>query len=697
MAPPRPPRPPRGEAPVALAARPAVLVVDDEAAVVELLSAYLESPDVEVLTSTDPREGLRLLERHHPRVALVDLKMPGTDGLEFVRRGRVLSQDTVFLMMTGYASMESVVDALKSGIHDYLTKPFTSRKSVQLIVRNALSHAELQASLLIQARMTAALLDMGTRDLDPGDPGHLVRRLGDAVRQVTDAPVVALGILDAGVLRVQVDTHLALTEEARSHLTDRLAAMVRDAGGDTPSPFRIRLEPEEFPPAEGTPRVPDLGTLLTGTVRSLEGLLAAVAVAHPKPAAFSDLAMRMTQALCNHASILAQARQASLQGERRKIASILWNLTDGIVLMDQAGLPEYMNPRAAAMLGLSLGHPPGPREFRERLMALDPRLPDLVARPGALDEEPLVLEVSAPEGPLFFEVRTHGLSIPGQPPQWMIVFGNITRVKQESERIRQLNEQLARRGRELTERNQDLTRVNRELDSFAYIASHDLQEPFRHIEIFTQFLENDLGKGLGRETAYLLEQIRRNTGIASQLLTDLRTLSRVTRTRNPYRLTRLEDVVREVLGRFEYTIASAAAQVTVGSLPSVVCDPMKIGEVFHNLVSNALKYTDKDRPALDIGARSEEEADILWVRDNGIGIAAKYHEHIFEPCRRIPFRDTVQGTGLGLTISRKIVEEHGGRLWVESTPGEGATFLLSLPRRELPEEPPEDTADTLVE
>ena len=149
-------------------ARPAVLIIDDEATVVELLTEYLEGPEVEVLGSTDPREGLRILESEHPQVALVDLKMPELDGLEFVRQGRLVSEDTIFLMMTGYASMESVVDALKSGIHDYLTKPFASRKSVQLIVRNALIHAQLQTNLRIQARMTEAVLDMGTYDLAPG-------------------------------------------------------------------------------------------------------------------------------------------------------------------------------------------------------------------------------------------------------------------------------------------------------------------------------------------------------------------------------------------------------------------------------------------------------------------------------------------------------------------------------------------------
>ena len=523
---------PGGEEALLPGARPAVLIIDDEVTVVELLTEYLEGPDVEVLGSTDPRDGLRILEYEHPQVALVDLKMPDLDGLEFVRQGRLVSEDTVFLMMTGYASMESVVDALKGGIHDYLTKPFASRKSVQLIVRNALIHAQLQTNLRIQARMTEAVLDMGTYDLAPGESINLVARLVEAVRQVTDAPVVAHGILEGNRVRVRINPSLPLTDAAREQLVSRIRQTFDGTAPDGRQPFEFIVAPND-PAARGdVPSAPRLDSILSSGVYTLDGLLAVVLAAHQKPAAFTELSVRMTQALCNHATIMAQARQASLQGERRKIASILWNLTDGIVLVNETGLPEYMNPRATAVLGLSLGQRPDLAEFHESLAGLDERLLELVKKPGAFKEEPLVVRKQSPEGPQFFQVRTHALSIPNQPVSWMVVFGNVTAVKQESERTRQLNAQLGSLNEALTERNQDLVRVNKELDNFAYIASHDLQEPFRHIEIFVQFLENDLADQVNDETRYLLDQIRQNTGIASQLLKDLRTLSRVTRTRD---------------------------------------------------------------------------------------------------------------------------------------------------------------------
>jgi len=688
---------PGGEEGLPPLARPAVLIVDDEATVVELLTEYLEGPDVEVLGSTDPREGLQLLEHERPQVALVDLKMPEVDGLEFVRRGRLVSEDTVFLMMTGYASMESVVDALKSGIHDYLTKPFASRKSVQLIVRNALVHAQLQTNLRIQARMTEAVLDMGTYDLAPGEPVNLVSRLAEAVRQVTDAPVVAHGILEENRIQVQINPAIPLSDNAREQLVTRIGETFAEVAPEGSRPLDVIVPPREPPQRGDMPPAERLDSILSGGVYTLEGLHAVALAAHPKPAAFTELALRMTQALCNHATIMAQARQATLQGERRKIASIMWNLTDGIILVNQAGLPEYMNPRATAILGLSLGQRPSLVEFRESIGRTDERLPDLVANPGRLEEEPLVVRTNTPEGPQFFQVRTHELSIPGQPLNWMVVFGNVTSVKQESERIRQLNEQLEIRGRELTERNLDLERVNKELDDFAYIASHDLQEPFRHIEIFSQFLENDLGEEVNDETSYILNQIRQNTGIASQLLKDLRTLSRVARTRNPYRTTDISKVVAEVLQRFEYSISEQHATIRVDDLPVVVCDKMKLAELLHNLLSNALKYNDKEQPVVQLGARADGDGHVFFMKDNGIGIEPRYHEYIFHPCRRIPFRNAVAGTGLGLTISRKIVEEHGGRLWLESEVGEGTTFFFSLPRREELREPTEDDGDTFAD
>ena len=687
---------PGGEEDLPPLARPAVLIVDDEATVVELLTEYLESPDVEVLGCTDPREGLRILENEHPQVALVDLKMPEVDGLDFVRRGRSVSEDTVYLMMTGYASMESVVDALKSGIHDYLTKPFASRKSVQLIVRNALIHAQLQTNLRIQARMTEAVLDMGTYDLAPSEPVNLVTRLAEAIRQVTDAPVVAHGVLEEAHVRVRINASVPLSDGAREQLLGRIRETFAGVTPEGRPPFEIIADPEDLAARGDVPAAAHLDSILSGGVHTLEGLLAVVLAAHPKPAAFTELSVRMTQALCNHATIMAQARQASLQGERRKIASILWNLTDGIILVDQAGLPEYMNPRATAILGLSLGQRPDTEEFHRSLARLDERLPGLVDNPGALEEEPLVVRTETSEGPQFFQVRTHALAIPNQPKNWMVVFGNVTSVKAESERVGQLNAQLGELNDELTQRNQDLERVNKELDNFAYIASHDLQEPFRHIEIFVQFLENDLDGQVNDETRYLLDQIRQNTGIASRLLKDLRTLSRVTRTRNPFRSTDLDKVVTDVLQRFDYTLAERNVEVRRGDLPVLVCDKMKIAELLHNLISNALKYTDKERPILRIGARSEGKGHVVSVEDNGIGIEARFHEYVFQPCRRIPYKDKIEGSGLGLTISRKIVEEHGGRMWIESEPGKGSAFRFSLPYREETKDPVLD-GDTLLD
>ena len=130
----------------------------------------------------------------------------------------------------------------------------------------------------------------------------------------------------------------------------------------------------------------------------------------------------------------------------------------------------------------------------------------------------------------------------------------------------------------------------------------------------------------------------------------------------------------------------------------VVCDKMKIAELLHNLISNALKYNDKKQPMIRVGAREEGDGYVIFVKDNGIGIAPRYHEYVFQPCRRIPYKDTIQGTGLGLTIARKIVEEHGGRMWVESEDGKGTTFHFSLPRREEAlADADEESGDTVLD
>jgi len=230
--------------------------------------------------------------------------------------------------------------------------------------------------------------------------------------------------------------------------------------------------------------------------------------------------------------------------------------------------------------------------------------------------------------------------------------------------------------------NKQLARSNSELDWFAYIASHDLKEPLRGIQNYARFLSEDYGDRLDDDGRHKLETLVRLGARMEALLDGLLLYSRLGRVDLAVQPTDLNRVVEDATDLLLPSIQQSGVQIRVPRpLPTLRCDRSRIGEVFSNLITNALKYTDKEERWVEIGYREGKGAQpiTLYVRDNGIGIQERYHSAIFDMFRRLHTRDKFGGgSGVGLTIVRKIVERHGGRIWVESIPGEESTFFFTL-------------------
>ncbi|MBD0263262.1 MAG: cyanobacterial phytochrome A, partial [Tolypothrix sp. Co-bin9] len=240
---------------------------------------------------------------------------------------------------------------------------------------------------------------------------------------------------------------------------------------------------------------------------------------------------------------------------------------------------------------------------------------------------------------------------------------------------------------ELAKINIELERRNRELDAFAYIASHDLKEPLRGIHNYSTFLIEDYADSLNEDGVAKLQTLVRLTQRMENLINSLLHFSRLGRVELVMRRTNLHELVESVIEVLKIGLKETKnVDIRICQrLPDIKCDRIQISEVFSNLISNAIKYNDQANKLVEIGFLEQQEATnqstiTFYVRDNGIGIREKHLDNIFRIFKRLHAASQYGGgTGAGLTIAKKIVERHGGKIWVESTYGEGSTFYFTLP------------------
>jgi PAS domain S-box-containing protein len=247
---------------------------------------------------------------------------------------------------------------------------------------------------------------------------------------------------------------------------------------------------------------------------------------------------------------------------------------------------------------------------------------------------------------------------------------------------RQLQTEIGERQRAVEESGraaQELARSNRDLEQFAYVASHDLQEPLRAVAGYIGLLQRRYGESLdasaGEYIAGALDGATRMQG----LIGDLLVYSRAgTRGKEPGPA-EVQAILKNTMENLRASIQESGAVITADPLPTVQADAVQLTQLFQNLIGNAIKFRADRPPQIHIGARREKSRWIFSVRDNGVGIDPQYHERIFLIFQRLHTRTKYPGTGIGLAICKKIVERHGGEIWLESQPGQGSTFYFTIP------------------
>jgi PAS domain S-box-containing protein len=367
--------------------------------------------------------------------------------------------------------------------------------------------------------------------------------------------------------------------------------------------------------------------------------------------------------------------EQSLRTSEARYRNIVEAVPVGITLTDEYGVITYYSAQAREMFGVAGDQAALGTNYRAWIAAgqLHARRAGAGGDPGRTPRTELRL-LRADGKEFWGEVTAVLLEDPHGGDRAR--HGSIIVVQDISDR-KEANEARARYAAELE-------RSNRELEQFAYVASHDLQEPLRMVASYVQLLAKDYAGRLDPEADVYIDYAVDGAHRMQRLIDDLLAFSRIGTRGGELAAVDCNAVIQDVQHSLHVAVEETGATITAAPLPTIIADRGQIYQLFQNLVANAIKFHGAAPPAIHISATRQTRGWIFTIRDNGIGIDPQYFGRIFVIFQRLHSRAQYSGTGIGLAICKKIVECHGGRIWVESAPGEGATFCFCLPDRQAP-------------
>lgn len=676
-----------------------ILVVDDDKFMRIQLRRAMEQAGYQVVEANDGEQALAAYTSLHPNIVLLDALMPVMDGFTCCAQLQTLpgGDRTPVLMLTALEDQESVDQAFEAGATDYITKPIhwaVLRQRVRHLLQTSWAIEELrqqtERALRSEERLRLALeaVQMGTWDWDI--------QSGKVAYSLTTE--VNFGLAPSSLDRTYESFLESIHPKDRKLLTEAVRRAVEE-GADYNIEFRV-IWPDgsgHWTASKGqvyydktgkAVRMTGINMDITQRKRAEEELQRQ----NLRSQLFADVTLKIRQSLQIEEILQTTVTEVQkiLQADRVLIFR-LWPNGYGQIVTE-AVVPEWPSVIGQNITDECFGLEYLKKYHQGRIFTISDIQKSEVE--SCLIEFMQQFSVKAKlVMPILLKEELWGLLIAHQcsnPRQWSSFEIDLLQHLANQIGIALAQAQLLEQE---TRRRQELASANAELQQFASIASHDLQEPLRKIQAFGNRLKEKSGEALSDQGRDYLERMQNAAGRMQTLIDDLLTLSRITTRARPFVPVNLAQVVQEVLSDLEVRIQQTEGRVEVGDLPTIEADPVQMRQLLQNLIGNALKFhRDEEPPIVRIysqvfvsqerqSAEDAVSAELyqIIVEDNGIGFEEKYLDRIFNVFQRLHSRSEYEGTGMGLAICRKIAERHGGSITAKSTPGLGAKFIVTLP------------------
>ncbi len=609
------------------------------------------------------------------------LCLAGLSDLSVLRLGQATRQ---FLLSLPEAELASALSEAIDRYHQALVRGFLQRRERVILneqeqIRSALQRTLSRFSVQMEVAASVAAATASILDVH-----QLLDTAVELIRERFDLYYVGLFLIDdAGRWAIlQAGTGAAGREWLRRGQRLEIGGSTMIGRCIAEGDVRVAMDVGQTPARFENPLLPETHSEAALPLIARGKPVGALTVQSQRVAAFTDQDIAALRILADQlASGIENARLfTELRRSEEKYRTVLENIEEGYFEMDREGYYTFASDSLCRIVGYPAGEVIGAtyRKFID---------PEYLARMSlALDEvyrsgraaKSVEFRLRGRDGVGRFVETSMSLArdAAGQPIGTRGILRDISSRKQAE--------------RYMIERRA-LERSNRELEQFAYVASHDLQEPLRKIQAFGDRLRTKTGPLISDEGRDYLDRMLSAAQRMQTLINDLLTLSRVTTRGQPFVPVDLGQVAREVVQDLEALIDQTRGRVEIGQLPMVEADAVQMRQLLQNLIGNGLKFNRPDvppvikltgslaKPPRYLKGRLSDSACVIRVEDNGIGFDEKYRDRIFQPFQRLHGRNEYEGTGIGLTICLRIVERHGGAITAQSQPGTGSTFIIMLP------------------